>query len=44
MTDKAGCLVGVIAADDLLELFAMQLSRLSKVAVSERMQELQVRA
>ena len=43
VTDPAGCLVGVIAADDLLELFAMQLSSLSKVAVSERMQELHAR-
>jgi CBS domain-containing protein len=43
VTDKSGCLVGVVAADDLLELFAMQLSSLSKVAVSERMQELHAR-
>jgi len=43
VTDKLGCLVGVVAADDLLDLFAMQLSSLSKVAVSERMQELHAR-
>ncbi len=44
VVDKVGCLAGVIAADDLLELFAMQLSSLAKVSVSERKQELQVRA
>jgi CBS domain-containing protein len=43
VVDKMGCLIGVIAADDLLELFAMQFSALSKVAVSERRQELLAR-
>jgi len=44
VVDKMGCLVGVIAADDVLELLAMQLSSLSKVARTERVQELQARA
>jgi len=44
VVDNMGCLIGVIAADDLLELFAMQLTSLSKVSVSERKQELQARA
>ncbi len=42
--NKSGCLVGVMAADDLLELFAMQLTILSKVSASERRQELHARA
>lgn len=44
VVDKMGCLLGVIAADDLLELFAMQLTSLSKVSVSERKLEMQARA
>ncbi len=44
VVDKAGCLLGVIAADDLLELFAMQLTSLSKISASERKQELHARA
>jgi CBS domain-containing protein len=44
VVDRMGCLVGVIAADDLLELFAMQLTGLSKVAVTERKLELQAHA
>lgn len=44
VVDKMGCLAGVITGDDLLELFAMQLSSLSKVSSSERKQELQAHA
>ena len=44
VVDRMGSLVGVIAADDLLELFAIQLTSLSKVAASERKLELQVHA
>jgi len=44
VVDKLGCLAGVIAADDLLELLAMQLSSLAKVSRTERVLELQARA
>jgi CBS domain-containing protein len=44
VVDKFGCLAGVIAADDLLELFSIQLSTLAKVSSSERKQELHARA
>ena len=44
VVDKSGCLIGVISADDLLKLFAIQLTDLSKVSASERKQELQARA
>ena len=44
VVDKSGCLAGVITADDLLELFAIQLSSLSKVSSAERKLELQARA
>ena len=44
VVNKSGCLVGVMAADDLLELFAMQLTILWKVSASERRQELHARA
>jgi CBS domain-containing protein len=44
VVDKLGCLAGVIASDDLLELLAMQLSSLAKVSRTERVLELQARA
>jgi CBS domain-containing protein len=44
VVDRMGSLLGVIAADDLLELFAIQLTGLSKVAVAERKLELQAHA
>lgn len=43
VVNKLGCLVGVMAADDLLELFARQLT-IWKVSASERRQELHARA
>lgn len=44
VVDRMGILVGIIAADDLLELFAMQFTSLSKVAVTERKLELHAHA
>ena len=44
VVDKLGCLVGVIAVDDLLEFFSIQFASLAKVAVKERVHELHARA
>lgn len=44
VTNHSGHLVGILAADDLLELLSIQLSSLSKVASFERKQELAARA
>jgi CBS domain-containing protein len=44
VVDRFGCLAGIVAGDDLLELFAMHLSSLSKISSSERKQEMSARA
>lgn len=43
VVDRQGCLMGIITADDLLEVLAIQASQLSKVVQRERRQEIQER-